>query len=260
MPIKDPEKRKEAQKRADEKRQGQRHRGWVAVMYPESAPEDWAERLTNEGVPACISPLHDRDLNADGAPKKPHHHVLLLWDGPVVYETAKPVMDAIGAVMPPKNPKPGQVKPWAVTVRGAARYLCHLDNPEKAQYDPEDVRCFNGADYIELINTPGDEDQMLDEITDFIDENCVSSFAAFVRYCKQERPDWKRFVYHKGAAIVTRYIKSCVWERQDDLAERERDLLRREGEMLNRAREKAELEAGNWATNTVLSVVKRPEE
>ena len=256
MPYKDPEKQKEAQRRYEEKRRGKRHRGWVGVLYPDSSPADWADRLTNEGVPACVSPLHDRDVNADGTPKKPHRHVLMVWDGPVGYEVAKPVMDAIGAVMPPKNPKPGQVKPWAVSVRGSARYLCHTDNPEKAQYSPDEVRSFNGADYFELANCVGDDDAVFDEITDFIDEHGVTSFATFIRYCKQERPDWKRYAYHKGAALITRYIKSVCWETQNDLEERRRDLECWASELEERAREKAELEAGNWATNAVVEAMK----
>lgn len=256
MPYKDREKQREAQRRYEEKRKGQRHRGWVGVLYPDSAPDDWADRLTNEGVPACVSPLHDQDTNADGTPKKPHWHVLLVWDGPIAYETAKAVMDAIGAVMPPKNPKPGEVKPWAVTVRGSARYLCHTDNPDKARYAPEDVRCFNGADYFELVNCVGDEDAVFDEITDFIDEQGVTSFAAFVRYCKRERPDWKRYAYHKGAALITRYIKAVCWEQQDDLEQRRQELADWASELASMEREKAELEAGNGAMAIVENVVR----
>ena len=45
MPIKDPEKKRAAQKRADEKRAG-RTRNFATVVYPESAPADWMDRLT----------------------------------------------------------------------------------------------------------------------------------------------------------------------------------------------------------------------
>ena len=40
MPIKDPKKKKEAQKRADEKRRGTRALSWNVIVYPESAPVD----------------------------------------------------------------------------------------------------------------------------------------------------------------------------------------------------------------------------
>lgn len=256
MPYKDKGKQKEAQRKYDEKRKGTRHRGWLAILYLDSAVSGWHDVLTAEGVPAFISPLHDRDVNADGTPKKPHFHVLLLWDGVNTFEAAKAIFDAIGAVTPPKNPKPGEVKPWAVTVRGSARYLCHLDNPEKAQYDPQRVKTLNAtlADYLELISSAGDDDAVLDEITDYIDENGVVSFAAFVRYCKEERPEWKRLAYHRYAAFITRYIKSCAWERNNDLEIREKALAEYESDVIERAREKAEFEAGNVAMAAIENV------
>ena len=214
MPYKDKEKQKEAQRKYEEKRKGTRHRGWVWVQYPDSVDRDFREKLVNEGVPTFISPLHDKDVNADGTKKKDHNHAVVLWDNPNTYENARAIADAIGAVMPPKNPKPGMPKPYAVNVRSALRYLCHLDNPEKSQYDPEQVTCINAtlADYYELINSAGDDDLVLDEITDYIDDNAVVSFAAFIRYCKQERPEWKRLAYHRYAALITRYIKAVAWE------------------------------------------------
>lgn len=241
MPYKDKEKQREAQRKYEEKRKGTRHRGWLWVHYPESVDADWRDKLTNEGVPMFVSPLHDRDVNADGTKKKPHHHTVALWDSPTSYEVARPIADAIGAVMPPKNPKPGAPKPYAANVRSALRYLCHLDNPEKAQYDPEDVTCINCtlADYYELISSAGDDDLIIDAITDYIDEHNVTSFASFVRYCKQERPDWKRLAYHKYAAFITRYIKSVEWESRPDRADYEA------------MRERAEFEAGNAALNAM---------
>lgn len=237
MPYRDKEKQREAQRRYEEKRKGTRHRGWVWVHYPESVDKDWREKLTNEGVPMFVSPLHDRDVNADGTPKKDHNHTLALWDSPTSYEVARPIADAIGAVMPPKNPRPGAPKPYAANVRSAARYLCHLDNPDKAQYSPEDVTCINCtiADYYELISSAGDDDLILDDITDYIDEHGVTSFAAFIRYCKQERPEWKRLAYHKYAALITRYIKSVEYENRPSASD------------YNKIREHAEFEAGNAA-------------
>ena len=43
----------------------------------ESAPSDWIEQLQLSGAQFAISPLHDKDLNATGEPKKAH--CTLLW-------------------------------------------------------------------------------------------------------------------------------------------------------------------------------------
>ena len=56
MPIKDEKKKKEAQQRADAKRAGKRARAWTALMYQESAPDGWMEKLSNLLVEALISP------------------------------------------------------------------------------------------------------------------------------------------------------------------------------------------------------------
>lgn len=230
--------RSEAQKRADAKyeakRRGTRHIGWVWITYPESIDPDWLETLTNWGVQIFISPLHDRDKNADGTPKKEHNHYLMLASNPIPYEPAREICDSIGGVMPPKNPAPKAPKPWAQDVRIAARYLCHLDNPEKAQYDPQDVTCINCTleDYYAIISSAADDDDVLDEIFDYIDEYTVISFSAFVRYCRQERPEWRRLVYHKYAAVITRYIKSVYWEEtpRPDTVEEIRQSLQAEAE------------------------------
>ena len=54
-----------------------RSRLWVFVAYPESLPENWLDIIADWHVPCCISPLHDKDINADGEAKKPHYHIVL---------------------------------------------------------------------------------------------------------------------------------------------------------------------------------------
>ena len=169
MPIKDPEKKRAAQKRADEKRAG-RTRNFATVVYPESAPADWMDRLNDYHVAALVSPLHDRDTNPSGEPKKPHYHVMLIFEGPKEFETqVKPIFDDIGGVG----------REMVNSARGYARYLCHLDNPEKAQYDPAEVRCMGGADYYGITNLPTDDIKMLGEIMSYIREQEIYSFAEF---------------------------------------------------------------------------------
>lgn len=44
-------------------------RNWAFIVYPESAPADWKERLQAKGLQCAISPLHDKDLNPDNTLK-----------------------------------------------------------------------------------------------------------------------------------------------------------------------------------------------
>lgn len=85
---------KEVQQRADAKRAGMRARGWACIVYPDSAPENWVDRLGEAHIQTLISPLHDKDLRADGEPKKPHYHVLAMFDNPVTELSAKIISGA----------------------------------------------------------------------------------------------------------------------------------------------------------------------
>lgn len=57
-------------------------RYWAFVLYPESAPENWKEILQQTGLSCCVSPLHDKDINPTGEPKKAHYHIILCYSGP----------------------------------------------------------------------------------------------------------------------------------------------------------------------------------
>ena len=66
---------------AKESQKDTRVRNFATVVYPESAPENWQEILAEQFIPAFISPLHDKDINPTGEPKKPHYHVMIMYEG-----------------------------------------------------------------------------------------------------------------------------------------------------------------------------------
>ena len=67
-------------------RKDDRSRVWTFVCYPESVREGWRDALDDLHIAWAESPLHDKDTNADGSAKKPHWHVLLVFDGKKSYE------------------------------------------------------------------------------------------------------------------------------------------------------------------------------
>lgn len=177
---------KEVQQRADAKRAGMRARGWACIVYPDSAPEDWVGRLSEAHIQTLISPLHDKDLRADGAPKKPHYHVLAMFDNPVTELSAKNYFGRIGVTAPPEK---------VDTIKGYARYLVHLDDHDKARYNEREVTALAGASWASSALDEAEEvNLLLDEIEDFLaDSGCVSYFA-LCRYARQERPEWTRVI------------------------------------------------------------------
>lgn len=108
---------------------------WSGVFYEESAPDNWAEVLSEMQLPTTVSPLHDRDLLSDGSFKKPHRHIVMHFDSPTRVTTALYVMAQLGSQL---------VKP-VISPSAAVRYHCHLDNPEKALYPVSEVLAFGGG-------------------------------------------------------------------------------------------------------------------
>ena len=144
-------------------------RNWAFVLYPESAPADWREQLTKSGIQAAVSPLHDRDLNADGEPKKPHYHVILVYGNPTTYNNVKSFT----------NGKLGQTVPQPLEqVRGYYRYLTHEDNPEKEQYSKSDIQLITGFDIRDFVEmTKSEVTRYKRELLDFIRDNNLIEYS-----------------------------------------------------------------------------------
>lgn len=181
-----------------------RTRHFTTVVYPESAPDNWMEILSQQHVQAFVSPLHDRDVNPDGELKKSHWHVIIMFDSLKTVTQAKEIFDLIGGVGCEK------VK----SLRGNARYLCHLDNPEKVQYSTEDVKSFAGADYFEICSYSCDRYAAIGDMLEFCEDNNVFSFAEFLLYCRRNRYDWFRVLCDGGGFLVRNYLKSRFWTQE----------------------------------------------
>lgn len=180
-----------------------RTRNYACVVYPDSAPENWLEIISNQHVPCMISPIHDKDLNGTGEhEKKAHYHVLVTYDSMKTVEQAKAFFDTFNGVgLEVVNSQ-----------RAYARYLCHLDNPEKHQYKIEDVKCFGGADYLGTIGTAADKAKAIREMIWYIEENDITCFSELVRMSADEKSDWFDCLINSGAYFIKEYIKSRTWK------------------------------------------------
>ena len=186
-----------------------RFRNFATVVYPDSenTPEEWLSILSDFKTPVLVSPFHDSDMNPTGEPKKPHYHVLIMFEGMKSQDQVKELFDQIGGVgLETVN-----------SIRGYARYLCHLDNPDKHQYSPSDVQQFSGADFLEIIGLPSDRYDLIGEMIDYCTTESVISYSKFVRYARQFRPDWFRLLCDSATVIMREYIKCLAWEIREDL-------------------------------------------
>ena len=143
-------------------------RNWAFVVYPESLPNNWQDIIYETGLPMAFSPLHDKDVNPDGTPKKPHYHVVCYYDSPTTYECVKEnVTDKLNGSFPIK----------LESLKGMYRYHIHQDNPEKYQYKDYERQFFNGFDVHRVGDyTYNEISNMLKEIQKFI---CVNGIVEY---------------------------------------------------------------------------------
>ena len=149
-------------------------REWTFVIYEESAPADWRDIIRQRGLVAAASPLHDKDINADGEPKKPHWHIIVVYDGPTTYSNVLALSQ--GELC-------GTIPKVLDSPRGMYTYFTHEDNPEKAQYEKKDIQHFNGFNITDLCMLKSSEIfEIKKKVLEFIDDNDVFEYADLVRY------------------------------------------------------------------------------
>lgn len=178
-----------------------RARVWVGILYPESLPENWSNILEELHTPYILSPLHDRDVNADGTAKKTHYHILYVFGGPKSFEQVKDIQDSLNAPVPQKcNNMVGQI-----------RYFIHKDNPEKAQYNPTDIldRSMGQVDIERALMSRAEELAISKELFKFIYENGIVEFTELVNYCiAEDASDWYYYLMSGHSWVYIEYIKS----------------------------------------------------
>lgn len=149
-----------------------RSRYWATIVYPESADSAWLSILQSMGIQAVLSPFHDRDVYEytdekkgfrKGDLKKPHFHLVFLFDSLKSSAQVKEITDKIKSV--------GQLK--VMSIAGTIRYLTHKDCKDKAQYDEKDLVSIGGADIEKYLKTDSEKDLDLNKEFFSISNLCV---------------------------------------------------------------------------------------
>lgn len=124
----------------------------ATLFYPDGAPFD-EERVTAQNVAWYLSPMHDKDVYEKGEQKgelkKIHQHCLFIFPSLKSRKQCEELIKAVGGVGCEMVSSPTKY----------ARYLCHLDNKKKVQYNPDDViQDCGGKPYKVLIKTGEDKE------------------------------------------------------------------------------------------------------
>ena len=177
-----------------------RSTNWSFVAYPDSLPDNWQSIINQYHIPWFLSPLHDSDLNADETEKKPHYHIILNFESLKTFEQVSEITQGeLNATIPV----------IVKSMKGYLRYFCHLDNPEKHQYNISDIKCYGGAD-IEtyLAPTRTDRDLIYDSIIDYIELNDITEFCDLANYARYNEPDWRTVLYNNSTIFFATYLNS----------------------------------------------------
>lgn len=98
-------------------------RNFCIVLYPESEQDIFAMNYIEENYNFAKC-LHDKDVDLNGELKKPHVHY--------VFQTSSPckLLTVSNHLQLPEN----RIE-WCKNFTGAIRYLIHIDDKDKYQYD-----------------------------------------------------------------------------------------------------------------------------
>ncbi len=174
-------------------------RNWAFVLYPESAPKNWRERLQETGLQCAVSPLHDKDVDPTGEAKKAHYHVILTYSGPTSYNVVKSLTDSLNQPIPQALEQ----------VKGYYRYFTHKDNPEKAQYDEREITTINGfniADFSELTRSEVSEIKKL--LQSLIRKFDIREYSDLMDYLQDEEMNLEYEVASNNTYFFDKYIAS----------------------------------------------------
>lgn len=184
---------------------------FCCVLYPDSSTYDVDKviiSLAEEHLTFAVSPLHDRDTEDNGTLKKPHFHLLLAYSSATTLNNIRGWFNACG--MPESELHSVRVCASGV---GYYRYLTHKDNPEKIQYDDNDIRVFNDSDELfkKFSKSAGEKIDDLVHIFQIVDELNTISFHSLIQYLMLNERDLFKMLTSSSALAI------CVKEYQRSL-------------------------------------------
>ena len=189
---------------------------FCAILYPDSSTYDTdklIKALAEEHLTFAVSPIHDRDVEDDGSPKKSHFHLLLSYSSATTLNNIRDWFNICG--MPNSDLHSVRV---CASGAGYFRYLTHKDNPEKAQYNDKDIRIFNDFDEVlkKFSKTASDKLGDLVRIFQIVDELDTISFHSLVQYLMlNERDLFKLLTSSSALAIcVKEYQRSLEYDKK----------------------------------------------
>lgn len=190
-----------------------RTKGWSFILYPDSEyyNEDWLEDLERTCLPYATI-LHDEDYYTEdkkghyiGEIKKKHYHVAFWFGSSVRFTQAVEIMEMCGGC---------RLEP-VVNKSGFIQYLTHKNNPEKHQYEVEQVKYGGGLDFNKYYyDIESGLDEVIEKVRDFLKLNDIWTSNQFIDYASKYNKEWFTLYIHKDKLrkFVDNYCKSMGYE------------------------------------------------
>lgn len=219
MPYKDPEKAKAAKREWDRKNRGRgkTHSMWWGYRYFDDPNEgdDWDTPIRESGY-ECIWAIHDKDVRPTGEVKMKHAHVAVRFSHAVDFATAKEVLCSFGV-------KEASIQ-FRDNWRGVCRYMTHMDDPDKYQYDPSIVCECGGADWHTEIYRTSDKYAVIAAMQDWCDDpanvkpnGCPPQFNDLMRYARENNQEWFMALCDNCSVVMREYCKSNRHDWRDSI-------------------------------------------
>lgn len=161
-------------------------RYFTFLLYPESIPTDWIQKLESLDVPIAISPIHDKDLsNVEGQKyKKAHYHVIYVAKNPV---TADSVRVKIKRLLGEKALAKVQIV--ASSMENMYLYLTHESKDaiakNKYKYKKSDIQLINNFDIDRYVTLDvEDKEDIVNIVCDLIDDYSLANMRELRRFLR----------------------------------------------------------------------------
>lgn len=207
---------------------------WGALSWVDSEPSDIIERAKKCNIECCCI-THDKDFNEMATPveygettlqpgeaKKTHKHWIFAFPNTTTKNNATTIIQEITN---------GNEPIGLSNVKGAFAYLTHKHDPNKYQYNTEDIQYFNGfvpENYMSL--GAGEEDAATESVELIIDDQGFEEYADLMAYLRTNYPDLARFV-RTHTWHINSYLKSKLNKRRQAKRDRLLDLQLEEYEL-----------------------------
>lgn len=166
----------------------EKSRYFTFLLYPESIPNDWLEKLSLFDVPMAVSPLHDKDKSdVEGQEyKKSHYHVIYIAKNPVTAESVRlKIKRSLG------NDSVALVQIISTSIENMYLYLTHESKDAIAKnkhiYAKKDIKLLSNFDIDRYITLDAEEKEVLfNLVCDIIHDYDIANMRELKRFIETQ--------------------------------------------------------------------------